>query len=430
VAADLARPQAAAAADAVTRTAPADLPPFHGVPVSLKDVVHAVGMPTTHGSGAWRNNIATIDHAVVRKLREAGFIVFGKNKLPEFSGGMITEPLAYGPCRNPWDLDRAVGGSSGGSGAAVAAGMTPLSLGSDDGGSIRIPSNWNGVFGIKPSRGRVSCAPDQQSMEFTTGPIARSVADGAAMLDAISGYVRGDGFTAPPPDRPFLDEVGADPGRLRVVVTTAAADGVEVDADVIAAVEQAGKLLEQLGHHVERRDDWVGRGAFPDNRAVGLHLIYGAKYDAFTRWGIMPPVDQLEPSTQFLIELSKQATAADVMLAQHLAAERARQLIESFQDFDVLVTPVMACRPPEIGRFVDHPEENLAFLDAVQWTGQFNQSGQPAVAVPVTLDRGGTPVGVQIAGQPHGEAMLIRLAAQLEKANPWGDRRPTAIGGL
>ena len=170
------------------------LPPFHGIPVVLKDVVDTAGIRSTYGSGAWKDRVPDRDHAVVTKLKSAGFIVLGKTKTPEFSGGMVTEPIAFGPCRNPWDLSRTCGGSSGGSGAAMAARLSSIALGGDDGGSIRIPSNWNGIFGIKPSRGRVSCAPDPSAMHFTNGPMALSVADAAAMLDAISGYVTGDGF--------------------------------------------------------------------------------------------------------------------------------------------------------------------------------------------------------------------------------------------
>jgi amidase len=207
-------------------------------------------------------------------------------------------------------------------------------------------------------------------------------------------------------------------------MTVSAADGIEVDPDVNTATRRAGELLEQLGHHVEEIDDWPGRGTFPDNRAVPLQFIYGAKYDGLGRWGVMPPADQLEPGQQLLIEMSRQATAADVLLANHLAAETSRRVVAFFDDFDILVTPVMACRPPEVGRFVDHPEEALGLLSAVQWTAQFSESGQPAVAVPIGLDSGGTPVGVQIAGRPADEATLIRVASQLEEANPWIQRVP------
>ncbi len=412
------------AKDAESKVQRGQLPPFHGIPVVLKDVVDTAGIRSTYGSGAWKDRVPERDHAVVTKLKSAGFIILGKTKTPEFSGGMVTEPLAFGPCRNPWDLNRTCGGSSGGSGAAMAARLSSIALGGDDGGSIRIPSNWNGIFGIKPSRGRVSCAPDPAAMHFTNGPMALSVADAAAMLDAISGYVTGDGFWAPPPARPFLDEVSVDPGRLRVAVTVSAADGVDVDPDVITATRRAGELLEQLGHHVEEVDDWPGRGTFPDNRAVPLQFIYGAKYDGLGRWGVMPPADELEPGQQLLIEMSRQATAADVLLANHLAADTSRRVVAFFDDYDVLVTPVMACRPPEVGRFVDHPEEALGLLSAVQWTAQFSESGQPAVAVPIGLDSGGTPVGVQIAGRPADEATLIRVASQLEEANPWIQRVP------
>jgi amidase len=401
-----------------------DLPPFHGVPLALKDMVDTAGIRTTYGSGGWRSRVPDRDHAVVAKLRQAGFILLGKAKMPEFSGGVITEPEAYGPARNPWDPDRSPGGSSGGSAAAVAAGLAPIAHGSDDGGSIRIPSGWCGVFGIKPSRGRISCAPDPQAMEFTNGPIARTVADAAAMLDAMAGYVTGDAFWAPPPERPLLAEAGTDPGRLKVAFTTSAAEGVEVHDDAAGATRRAAALLETLGHEVEEVDDWPGRGRFPDERALPLHLVYGAKFDALIGIGLMPPLDQLEATGQLLVQASATARAADLMLANHYAAETSRELVAFFEHHDVLLTPVMACRPPEVGRFVGHPEEAIGLLQAVQWTAQFSVSGQPAVAVPMGLDSGGTPVGVQLAGRPADEATLIRLAAQIEQANPWIDRRP------
>lgn len=422
VAADQALDAARAADDAVV--AGARVGPFHGVPLGIKDVVDTAGIRTTHGSGAWRDRVPDRDHAVVTKLKDGGFVVLGKTKMPEFSGGVVTEPAAYGPARNPWDLDRSPGGSSGGSGAAVAAGLVPIAHGSDDGGSIRIPSAWCGLVGIKPSRGRISCAPDPQATEFTSGPMARTVADAAAMLDVMSGYVAGDAFWAPPPARSFAEEVGADPGRLRIAVTTSTADGVAVDPAVVAATLRAAKLLAELGHEVVEVDDWPGRGAFPDNRVLPLHLIYGARYDARIRAGAMPPFEELDPVIQLIIQGGRSATASDLLLAERLAADTSRAIVEMFESYDVLVTPVTACQPPQVGRFDEHPEESLQLLDSLQWTAQFSVSGQPAMAIPVELDGAGMPVGVQLAGRAADEATLIRVATQLETVNPWADRRP------
>jgi amidase len=419
VAAEHAR-RGAKAAEAAVRGG--DLPPLHGVPVSVKDLIDTAGIRTTYATAAWADRVPADDAAVVGKLRQAGMVVIGKTNTPEFAGGTFTEPIAYGACRNPWNLDWSPGGSSGGAGAAQAAGLCALALGSDDGGSVRIPSGWCGVFGIKPSRCRVSAAPEPSAMYYTPGPLSHTVADAAAMLDAISGYVSGDAFWAPPPKRPFLDEVGRDPGRLRIAFTTRGADAVETVPANALAVETTARVLEKLGHEVEEVQDWPGRGSFPHE--LPLHMIYGAHYAAMIEDGRMPPLDQLEPGNALLIEMGRHASAVDLDRLTYAAGQATRRMVAFFDDVDVFLTPIVSSQPTRIGELAQHPDRALGVLDAIQFTAQYSVSGQPAVAVPSAVDGDGLPVGVQLVGRPADDGTLLCVAAQLEEASPWADRHP------
>ncbi|HVV36570.1 MAG TPA: amidase [Acidimicrobiales bacterium] len=419
----------AAAADAAEAVGGDELPPLHGIPIGIKDLIDTAGIRTTCATAAWRERVPAVDAAVVAKLRAAGCVILGKHNTPEFAGGTFTEPLAYGACRNPWNLQYSPGGSSGGSGAATAAGLCALALGSDDGGSIRIPSGWGGLVGIKPTRGRVSAAPEPSALYYTPGPMAHTVADAAAMLDAISGYVVGDAFWAPDPARPFLQEVGADPGRLRIAFTTAGADGVPIAPGNAAAVHATAQVLARLGHDVFEVDDWPGRGMFPDDRALGLHAVYGVRFAALTDHGEMPPADTLEPGQQMLTMIGRDVKATDLFYASYLEGKSARQIVAAFFDrWDVLLTPVIASQPTTIGEIQADPAKALGLLQSIQFTGQFSQTGQPAIAVPADVDGDGLPVGVQLVGRPADEATLIRVASQLEVAQPWAGRHP-ALGG-
>src|SRR5581483_1315043 len=251
VAADFAREHARAAEEAL-RSGGDDLPPFLGVPISIKDLHDTAGIVSTHATAAWKDRVPDHDDEVVARIKRAGFVFLGKTITPEFGPLNISEPPAYPPGRNPWDPERSCGGSSGGAAAALAAGMCPVSHGSDGGGSIRNPSSWCGAFGIKPARGRVSAAPDAQQFFSISGPIARTVSDAAALLDAMAGPATGDAWWAPPFERPLREEVGADPGRLRVAFHEH--PGVEPDACAPAnraAVRDTVALLEQMGHTVE-----------------------------------------------------------------------------------------------------------------------------------------------------------------------------------
>jgi amidase len=327
----------------------AELGPLHGVPVSIKSMIAVTGTYTTLPTfSEWVGTVARRDAAVVTKLQRAGCLLLGKTRVTSVLGnhgapppvaGFAPEDPLFRRGRNPWNLQRGPGGSSGGSGAAVAAGLCPVSLGGDDGGSIRIPGSWCGAFGIKPSRGRVSAAPDASAMHFTAGPLARTVADAAATLDAISGYVTGDAFWAPPPERPFAAEVGRDPGRLRIAFTTAAGDGVIVDPDNIAAVQDCAATLTALGHHIEELHDWPGRGMFPDPRALGIPGIYAIKWAAAYERGELPPTTRSSPTCS---RRSSTARRCAPWISSRRPSSRARWHVASSPSS----TTTTCCSPP------------------------------------------------------------------------------------
>lgn len=413
-----------AAADADDRTRRGSRRgPLDGVPISIKDFVDTAGIRTTAGTRSWWDRVPEQDAAVVSKLRGAGLVVLGKSTIPELTGGNYVENEMTGVCRNPWNPEFTCGGSSYGAAAGLAAGLCALAHGTDDGGSVRIPAAWTGLVGLKPARGRISAAPEPQAMEYTSGPIARTVGDAAAMLDVMAGYVTGDAFWAPPPERPFLDEVGRDPGRLRIAYIVTGAPGVALDAEYADAVLSTATVLAGLGHHVFEVQDWPGRGTFPDDRIMPLHEMYGAQWAGRVAQGLLPPVDQLEPANRHLVEVGGRAKAADLLMASRLAQMTARQVVHFFDDVDVLLTPVTSGPPPRIGS-LRTPEAVAAYLSTVQFTAQFNVTGQPAITVPASRDRHGIPIGVQLAGRPADEATLLRVAAQLEQAQPWVGARP------
>ena len=396
-----------------------DLPPFHGVPISIKDLNDTAGVRTTHGSAAFADRIPDEDDEVVERIRAAGFIMLGKTNTPEFGSVPFTEPEVFGPTRNPWDIERTPGGSSGGAAAALAAGLCPISQGSDGGGSIRIPSSCCGLFGIKPTRGRVSSWRRPTNLLSQSGPIARAVEDAAALLDVISGHVLGDTYWAPPPERAFVDEAGRPPGRLRVAWTTATPIQIDVAPGNRKAIEETASLLAELGHDVtEEAPPWSEEimYAFFDVWCVGA-----AMHDP------MPSFEDLEPINQALVTRGRGMTATDLGNALRRLHAGALPLLQFFERYDALLTPVVAIPPPRIGEF-KNPDEPLAeFIRSgtfTPYTAVWNSTGSTAASVPLLWDEHGLPVGVQIVARPGEEATLIRLASQLEEARPWADRRP------
>jgi amidase len=417
VSADYAR-RAARAAEA-TAGQPGN-PPFHGVPISIKDLNATAGIRTTWGTRAWADKVPDYDDEVVARVKADGFVILGKTVTPEFGPLNVSEPPGFPPGRNPWNPDFACGGSSGGAASGVAAGLCPVSQGSDGGGSIRNPSSWCGVFGIKPSRGRISDKPKAQQFFSVQGPITRYVADGAALLDAMSGPAPGDAFWAPPPARPFLDEAGADPGKRRIAFTTVSMNAeVPVAAANAAATEEAARVLEGLGHYVER----VEHPLTGTNLLGPSAIMFAASYAGMAPE--MPPLDRLSPWMANMVQMGKGIPAADYVVAQNTVIDVSRRFVEWFQDWDVLVTPTVAAPPPPVGKYAEPTMAQLAELwGLTPFTAMFNTTGQPAVNIPWCLDPGGLPVGVQIAGRPADEALLIRLSAQLEAAHPWAHWRP------
>jgi amidase len=394
--------------------------PFHGVPTAIKDLTATAGIRTTYSSAAFADNVPDFDTAVARRIREAGFVIVGKTNTPEFGTTAFTESDLNGATRNPWNLERTVGGSSGGAAAAVAAGLVPLAHGTDGGGSIRIPASCCGVFGLKPSRGRVSPAPFS-SLEglSTSGPIARFVADAAALLDVLAGYEPGDPWWAAPPERPFAEEVGADPGRLRVAVTSTPLYDTPVDPECVAALRSAAELLAGLGHEiVETTPPW----STPDLAEAFL-----------TIWQVGPTLYPADPIhfTQLnreLVEAAHTTSAAEYAAAVLHVQTTSRRVVGFCSDFDAVVTPTLALPPVPIGwqeegagAAFEQLMRNVAFTP---FTAVANMTGLPAMSLPLDWSSDGLPIGVHVLGPPAGEALLLRLAGQLESAHPWADRRP------
>ena len=409
--------------------------PFRGVPFLVKDLgCEMAGEPHTLGNRALRDADvrAEQDSYLYVSIRGAGFVTLGRTNTPELGGTITTEPEAFGPSRNPWNPDHSTGGSSGGSAAAVAAGMVPMAHASDGGGSIRVPASECGLVGLKPSRGRISHGPEigaGWAGATTDGVVSRSVRDTAAMLDVMSGRRTGDPYVAAPPTRPFADEVGVDPGRLRIGLAPSHA-GVHTDPECVAAVEAAGLLLAQLGHHVEVAqpdaffDEEFSRH-FVTIVAVATAVDFVNMGDAIGR-----PIgeDDVEASNWSMGSIGRSVSAADSIASVKWVHAWSRRLHAWWDDFDVLVSPVIAVPPPPLGWLSD-PEHGMERLTSIlQFTAQFNVSGQPAVSLPLHWSDTGLPVGVQFVGPIDDEALLIRLAAQLETAVPWASRLPPVYG--
>ncbi|HEX2038683.1 MAG TPA: amidase [Acidimicrobiales bacterium] len=402
------------------------LPPLLGVPVSIKDLNDTAGIRTTHGSRLFADNVPVDDDATVSRIRAAGAVVLGKTAVPEFGWSFVSEAPAFSPARNPWDPQHTPGGSSGGAAAALAAGLCALSQGSDAGGSIRVPSSFTNLFGIKPSRGRVPDSPHPARLLWQNGPIARTVEDAAVTLDVLAGYSWGDPWWAPEPARPFRAEVGADPGRLRVACSFG---GAEVAAGNRAAVQAAAELLCELGHVVVDADpvpDWAvtSEGAV---EPAALAFV-GVQVSQHPGLPLADEIDleALDPSNRRYLEAASGLRAVDYARMWDALAVRARAVVSFFDRFDMLLTPTVAGPPLPVGAFRDGPVEAmlLAWYRMAPFTSLWNITGQPAVSVPMGFDEAGLPTGVQLVGRPAAEATLIRASAQLEAARPWADRRP------
>lgn len=433
-----------AESEAATETgASAATGPFAGVPFLLKDIGALVaGERTDFGSGVLRKS----DHRwpvtsyTAQAFADAGLVVLGRTATPEFGTTITTEPLAYGPTRNPWDPSRSAGGSSGGAAAAVASGMVPVAHGSDGGGSLRIPASCCGLVGLKPSRGRVSQGPsvgESWAGSVTDGALARTVRDAAAMLDLLRRPMPGDPYIAPPVTRPYAEELGRLTGRLRVglLLGPGRRGAAPPDPEVLEGVEKAGRLLEDLGHDVTE----AAPAAFGDEDYARHFLTVVVADVALTMRQLERALgrrigdEEIEPRNATYRRAGEALTAPDYLAARAWLGQWSRRMAawwatpeEGGAGFDLLVSPVLAKVPPTIGWYTaGGPEqEDARIAEVLQYTGQLNATGQPAMSLPLHETEEGVPVGVQFAAAYAREDLLIRLAGQLEQAQPWAGRRP------
>lgn len=394
---------------------PADLPPFFGVPTSIKDLNAVEGMPHSYGVPFQKESIASYDDGVVTRMKQAGFIILGKTATSEVGSLPYTEPPGFPPARNPWNLDYTPGGSSGGAAAAVAAGLGAVAHGSDGGGSIRGPAFCCGLVGIKPSRGRISNAPagDHQNGISTNGPLARTVADAAALLDVMSGYIPGDPYWLPDLETSFLKATQQDLSQLRIGVATNLPPVGAAAETCQQAVKRTANRLESMGHLLEE-----------------ISLDCSALIAPFTTiWqgGVAAtgiPPQALGPVNAWIARQS--GTAGEYLQAVTQMQLISRQIVSLFEPFDVLLLPTYMHPTIRIGEWADlSPEETLERI--IAWIAPcppFNASGLPAIALPTGFDANGVPVGIQLAGKPADEITLIALAAKLEAAHPWSQNRP------
>lgn len=412
--------------------------PFQGVPFLLKDLnILYRGSPTANGSRYFTGNVADHDWELTRRYRAAGLVIFGKTNTPELGLNMSTEPRAFGPTRNPWDTAHSAGGSSGGAAAAVAAGIVPAAHATDGGGSIRIPASFCGLVGLKPTRGRISFAPDFGEGWAGLGighVVSRTVRDSAALLDVAAGPGVGDPYFASPSERPYRSETSVAPGKLRIAYSASAPGGSPVHEECRTAVDQAAVLCEELGHQVTQAAPSFDWRALID--AVGTIIgcnVFAALRARGATTGIEVKPGDVENITWLWAERGRKTSVADYIKATQTAHSVGRR-IAAFMDgaYDVILSPTMATPPVKLGT-VDMMSDDL---DKYIWNlfthnpfnPQYNASGQPAISLPLHWSKGGMPVGVQFAARFGDEALLLRLASQLEQARPWSARRsPVAL---
>lgn len=407
--------------------------PFTGVPFLLKDVsVLLAGEVTTFGSRLFADYRADHDSTMVERYKRAGLVIFGKTTTPELGLAASTETTLTGATRNPWNPERTAGGSSGGAAAAVAAGIVPAAHGSDGGGSIRIPSSCCGLFGLKPTRARNPAGPDVGEgwgSLSTSHVLTRSVRDSAALLDATSGPAPGDPYAAPPPARPFLAEIGADPGRLRVALQLEPLSSVAVDPACQAAARAAATLLEDLGHHVEEARptlDWEELG-----NALWVLVASSVALTARRRAAALGQTlraEDVERVTWNAVEFAA-TVSAEAYVAALASIHRAGRHMAAFHaTYDILLSPTLAKPPVPLGPMHMNNPDLAAYREALltfsPFTSLFNMTGQPSMSVPLHWTADKLPIGVMASARYGEEAVLFRLASQLEAARPWQRRRP------
>lgn len=410
--------------------------PLAGVPFLTKDLTcTTAGQPYHAGNAALKEagHVAPSTAHLATMFAELGFVNFGRTNTPEFGLTITTEPLAYGPTANPWNTGHSTGGSSGGSAATVAAGIVPIAHANDGGGSIRVPAANCGLFGLKPNRGRVSLGPDSGDgwAGFSVdGVVSRSVRDSARVLDGISRPWPGDPYWAPPPAGTFESAAGRDPGVLRIGLC-AHSDWGPVDAECRQAVEDTGRLLERLGHHVEHSapSELFHEEFFDRFRTIVsvCNAVSLAGYEAAL--GRQMSRADTEGDTWALMQIGREISGIQYVTAVEWCHAWTRRLAEWWADHDVLVSPIMTEPPPRLGELRNPATGRGRLNDLLQFTPQWNVSGQPAMSVPLHWTASGLPVGVQFVGPHASEEMLLSLAGQLEQAAPWADRAPRVWAG-
>lgn len=442
--------------DSARDTAKNPLPdgPFSGVPFLLKDLISTIkDVPTSSGNRYWKNIPAKADGEMVKRWKRSGVIILGKTNTPEFGLVPYTEPEAFGATHNPWDLSRSPGGSSGGSAAAVAARVVPIASGGDGGGSIRIPASACGIFGLKPTRGRTPAGPE--AGDYWEGfaiehILSRSVRDSAAMLDATQGPDLGTPYYAPPVEGSYLQEVGRNPGKLRIAFTGKPLMGNTVHADVIKSLQETVSLLKELGHDVVEAAPMIDKAAFS---LAFLTMLAGQMRADITETaqaaGVKVSARDFDVTTFALGLIGKALSAQEYTSALRYLKKSARQIAYFFEDYDFLLTPTLSQPPIKIGALQLSGRDLLlgnliGRLDAgwvlnalgivkplaaknfeyLPWTPVFNVTGQPAMSVPLCWNADGLPIGMHFVGKFGDEAGLFRLAAQLEEAHPWADKVP------
>lgn len=429
--------------------------PFRGVPILVKDLGAAMAGEPYHVGNQLLKEIdyrPAEDGYLIRRLKAAGFVILGRTNTPEFGSTCTTEPLAYGPSRNPWNTDHSTGGSSGGSAAAVAARTVPVAHASDGGGSIRIPASECGLFGLKPSRGRISRGPqagEGWAGASTDGVVSLTVRDSAALLDILAGWEPGDPYTAPPPPQPWAGELSTAPGRLRIGLHTEhQIPGLSIAPEVAAAVQKSAEQLEALGHEVVE-------AAPPALLEPEFLMHYGTIVStAMTRQlqeigrlaGREVTEADVEPANWVNAQNGSATSGVDYLAAlewMHAHGRRMaswwrggfgadRAIAENAEGFDLLLTPTIGTLPPPIGYLGQQPGEDpgasmVRLIEVIPFTAQFNTCGQPAMSLPMSWSESGLPIGSQLAAAYGREDLLFRVAAQVEAAHPWTDRRPPLL---
>jgi Asp-tRNA(Asn)/Glu-tRNA(Gln) amidotransferase A subunit family amidase len=411
--------------------------PFTGVPYFLKDLhLFYAGVPTTYGSRLFADFVPDHDSTMTLRLKQAGLVICAKTNTPEFGQATSTEPVLFGPTRNPWNLTFSTGGSSGGAAAAVASGMVPMAHATDGGGSIRIPASCCGLFGLKPTRARTPYGPDLGegwSGASVGHAVTRTVRDSAALLDVTAGPDVGDPYWAPPPARPFLEEVGLDPGRLRIALCTASFNGSPVDPVCLDAANDAARLCQSLGHSVEEARPQVNEEELREAQRIIVISNIRNTLDARARAvGKSWTEQNVERMTYISAKGVDSVSGADYARSVQAIHRAGRQVGRFFESYDVLLTPTMACAPLPLGQpdmmATDVEVFRVPLMRTIGFTSLFNAAGNPAMSVPLYWNDAGLPIGIQFAGRFGDEATLLRLAAQLEKARPWAGRRPSLTG--